>query len=414
MAWQKRRQLVLTYLLIKRRRHIRKSVGVCQIFKLRKTQGAYNNLVAEMRLHDHKKFRNYHRMSVEDFDKLVGKVSPFILKKFHSTEPIFPGEMLSATLRYLAAGVSMKTISYEYRLGVSTVSNIVKETCEAIWLALNDEFLPTPNEDMWKKIATDFEEKWQFPNCIGAIDGRHIRIQAPPNTGSDFFNYKEYFSMVLMAICDANYCFTVVDIGARGRQSDGGIFRNSTFGKMFFSNSIDLPQPREISKTSGLIPFLLVGDNAFPFGVNLMRPYPGNYLAQEQRIFNYRLSRARRIIENSFGILVTRWTIFNRPIIAKLSTIEKIIKATVCLHNFLRMSDLRRPDAAKYCPSTFVDREDAHGKVIDGEWRSNAHNNLPNVLRMGGNAYTKTASAIRSALTNYFLNDLPIDPQWSK
>lgn len=93
---------------------------------------------------------------------------------------------------------------------------------------------------------------------------------------------------MLLAICDADYCFTVVDIGAKGRQSDGGIFRNSNFGQRFFSNEVNIPPPRRLWQNGDLIPYCLVGDAAFPFGVNLMRPYPGNYLPQNERIFNYR------------------------------------------------------------------------------------------------------------------------------
>lgn len=94
--------------------------------------------------------------------------------------------------------------------------------------------------------------------------------------------------MVLMALCDANYCFTTVDIGAKGRQSDGGIFRQSTLGQMLFSNSLNLPEPREIVEGEEPLPYFMVADEAFPLSVNIMRPYPGRFLSQEKRVFNYR------------------------------------------------------------------------------------------------------------------------------
>ena len=80
-------------------------------------------------------------------------------------------------IRYLAAGISMRSISYLYRLGLSTVSYTIKNTCTAIWEALNSEYLGFPTENMWKIIAEGFHSKWNFPNCAGAIDGKHIRIQ---------------------------------------------------------------------------------------------------------------------------------------------------------------------------------------------------------------------------------------------
>jgi len=58
--------------------------------------------------------------------------------------------------------------------------------------------------------------KWQFPNCLEAIDRRHMRVQAFPNSGSAFYNYKQFFSMILLATCDAAYKFTWIDIGQYG------------------------------------------------------------------------------------------------------------------------------------------------------------------------------------------------------
>lgn len=102
-------------------------------------------------------------------------------------------------------------------MGRSTVHKIIPEVCHAIWLVLQPIVLPILNSEEWKKKSEEFLLKWQFPNCIGALDGRHIEIQAPPCSGSEFYNYKKYFSIVLMALCDANYKFTWVDIGQFGK-----------------------------------------------------------------------------------------------------------------------------------------------------------------------------------------------------
>jgi hypothetical protein len=168
------------------------------------------------------------------------------------------------------------------------------------------------------------------------MDGKHVQIQAPAKSGSLYFNYKKTFSVVLLACADANYKFIFVDIGAYGSNSDGGIFRYSVFGEAFENNDLSVPPPSELPGTNITVPYVLVADEAFLLRNYIMRPYPGRHLTLEQRIFNYRLSRARRIIENTFGILAARWRILRTTILANITNIDKIVQAIVCLHNFVK------------------------------------------------------------------------------
>jgi len=131
----------------------------------------------------------------------------------------------------LATGDSLKTISFSYRLGHSTVYTIVIDTCRAIINKLLSEVMAEPTESRWKEIAEDFWTYWNFPNCIGALDGKHIVIQAPPNSGSLYFNYKKTFSIVLLALVDAHYNFIAIDVGAYGKNSGGGILMHLKLGK---------------------------------------------------------------------------------------------------------------------------------------------------------------------------------------
>lgn len=98
------------------------------------------------------------------------------------------------------------------------MGNIVKETCKVIWDILQPLEMPVPAKKDWMEISKVFYEKCHFPKCLGAIaDGKHIRIMCPRNTGSEYFNYKRYFSIVLLAVADANYCFTAIVVGSYGR-----------------------------------------------------------------------------------------------------------------------------------------------------------------------------------------------------
>lgn len=197
-----------------------------------------------------------------------------------------------------------------------------------------------PNKDTRKKIAIDFERSANFPNCIGAIDGKHIRITMPKDSGSLYYNYKNFLSVVLLALCDANYCFIFIDIGSYGKSSDFAIFKNSVFYKRLIQKSLQIPNPTPISNIDPTpLPYVIVGDEAFGLAENLMRPYGGKSLTYEKRIFNYRLSRARRNIECTFGILENKWRIFHRPINVNIDFAEDIIKTCCVLHNFVRKRD---------------------------------------------------------------------------
>ena len=161
----------------------------------------------------------------------------------------------------------------------TSISRIVLETCAAVWNALQQEVMPTPDLAAWKKIALDFEYLWIFPHCLGAIDGKHVLLQAPANSGSLYFNYKKTFSLVLslMAVVDAQYNFVVVDIGAYGRQSDGNVFANSLFGKKLKNLQLPLPAEEPLTATSEpQLPYVFVGDEAFPLVLIVMRPYTGS------------------------------------------------------------------------------------------------------------------------------------------
>ncbi|XP_050306290.1 putative nuclease HARBI1 [Anthonomus grandis grandis] len=150
-----------------------------------------------------------------------------------------------------------------------------------------------PSNEKWKEIANRFYELWNLPNCLGAIDGKHVRIQNIPNSGSTNYNYKHYHSIVLLAVCDADGLFTMIETGYAGRNNDGGIFRASNLGQCLERNGLNLPAsaclPHDESQEK--VPYFFVGDNAFPFKRYLMRPFPIKTLDNKKGIFNYRLSR---------------------------------------------------------------------------------------------------------------------------
>lgn len=213
------------------------------------------------------------------------------------------------------------------------------DTCEKIWLHLYDLCFPQLTEDEWLNIAAGFESRANFPNCLGAIDGKHVRIIQPPGSGSTYFNYKKYFSIVLLAVCDSNYRFIYIDTGSYGKASDSSVFKNSELLKKIKENTLNIPKSKPLSTGGDNLSFTFIGDEAFGLSTYMLRPYGGKNLSQQKKIFNYRLSRARRYIECSFGILTNKWRIFHRPLNLKVENAEIIIRACCVLHNFVRNRD---------------------------------------------------------------------------
>lgn len=231
----------------------------------------------------------------------------------------------------------MHSMAYDYRVGVQTVSDCILDTTKAIEKHMLHRFLPRPTEETWAVVARGFWEKWQFPNCIGALDGKHIAITAPPRSGSLFFNYKGTFSIVLLALVDANYRFLVTQCGDFGRTSDGGVFRNSALRRGLENNTLHVPPPTPLPDAEflGEVPHVVVADAAFPLKPFLLKPFGGRNLSRDRATYNYRLSRARMTVEKAFGMLAARWRILLRTIHMSVEKVDTLVVAACILHNFL-------------------------------------------------------------------------------
>ncbi|XP_051508028.1 uncharacterized protein LOC127414207 [Myxocyprinus asiaticus] len=204
------------------------------------------------------------------------------------------GERLMITLRFLATGESFRSLSYQFRVGVSTIRQFVPETCAAIYQVLKEKYLKCP----------DTVEEWQqeLPKLPGCSEWETRQHLPPTRNGSTFYNYKHTFSIVLMALVDSSYRFLYVDVGCNGRISDGGVFGGCSLQDALENRTSNIPAPAPLPASDRLLFYFIVADEAFPLKEYLMKPYPNRRLYVEQRIFNYRLSQARRAVENAFGI----------------------------------------------------------------------------------------------------------------
>lgn len=207
----------------------------------RPTEGVVNKLLIELQQGsveiERPLYEAFHRLSMDDFEHLHSLVAPLIKKQDTNMRKAIPTDIrLSCALYYLATGNSFQSMQVLFRLPQCTISKLMPETLDAIHKVLEPDHLkviecmhtislcqfashvsfrfvqfPSTAEE-WQAIADGFE-RWNFPNCLGAVDGKHCTMIAPPNAGSVFFNYKGHHSIVLMAVCDARYRFTYIDVG---------------------------------------------------------------------------------------------------------------------------------------------------------------------------------------------------------
>ncbi|XP_070528283.1 uncharacterized protein [Cardiocondyla obscurior] len=339
-----------------------------------------------LKAQNHEEFFSYVRLWPEQFNHLLQLITPY-LRKHSIQKSLSVKARLTITLSYLAQGDTAHDKHLEFRIGKSTVYKIIPEV-------------------YWKRISEDFFVKWQFPNCIGALDGRHIEIQAPPCSGSEFYNYKGYFSIVLIAMCDANHKFTWVDIGQFGLISDGGIWSQTDLAADLETNRANLPEPTPLPKRDVPFPYIAVADEAFPLKPYLMRPFPrrADKMTNKQLVFNYRLARARLCIENTFGIFCSRWRILQRRMSCSVKTAEIICKALVCLHNFAMSAN---NSENQYCQPDWCDVEDEQGRIIEGQWRTvGAGQFFKQISRVGANRAGAFSIGLRNYLSDYFMSPI--------
>ena len=206
---------------------------------------------------------------------------------------------------------------------------------------------------------------------------------------------------MLLALCIANYQFLMVDIGEASRQSDAGVFANSNLGHVIMKDLLPCPKPCYLPGLKEPVPYVFVADDAFPLRLTIIKPYSQCQLDAERFVANYRISRARRTIEKSFGILAARFRIFHQPINAKVEHVQSYTKAAVVLHNFLMHN---RPSEQNHsCPDGFAD-VDLPTRYIEGEWRKEIEHDtgITSVSRMCSNNYSKQAKDVRDMFSKYF------------
>lgn len=157
-----------------------------------------------------------------------------------------------------------------------------------------------------------------------------LLTQAPALSGSRFWNYKHFFSMIALVLCDAKQKIIMLDIGSSGRRGDGDVYHRSKFADKVRRNKLNVPPPCRVDGVEGKLPFFFVGDAAFERSPYMVCPYKGNFLPPEKKVFNYRVSRGRHVVENIFAMLQRRYEILERPMRTSI-TVSKVVGKAICV-----------------------------------------------------------------------------------
>jgi len=251
--------------------------------------------------------------------------------------------------------------------------------------------LQTPDtEEEWNRIADDYLTLWNVPNCIGALDGKHIQFKVPLNQGSLYRNYKGTDSIVLLAVVDAQYKFLYVNVGVNGRVSDGGVFRDSDLSRLLDSpvNPLNIPRNKPLPGMTEPMPYVILADAAFPLRNNILKPYPLRNMTRSERIFNYRLCRGRRVVENAFGILANRFRVLQTTMYLPVETVQNVTLACCTLHNFLSTEN-----------STFLNEI---SNIKDNNYDSSRYNNQLQSLDVINVRPNRISLHVRSTFKKYF------------
>ena len=368
----------------------------------REQQGLYSNLFQELALGepDTVDYFRFIRMEPAMFNEVLNKVRPLLERSRRSRRALDPGIKLTIALRFYATGDAYRDMAYSFRVAHNTISVLVREVNDAIIQAYGDQVILPNEEESWRQKGNQFGDRWNTPHAIGALDGKHIAIRCPRGSGSRFYNFKGFYSIVLLALVDAEQKFMWVDVGANGSCSDAGLFKETQLYKDFEAGKMRLPTTDSLPNDDRPFPYFILGDNAFALKSWMMTPYSHRNKTHEELIYNYRHSRGRRVVECTFGIFAQRYRCFLKTLEVSHKTARRITLACVCQHNLHR---------TRY-PQSNIDQQEDMSQLLPVAWRDdNLTQELSSVT--GGTSVSRLARQQRVYLKTYFMKANPVDWQ---
>lgn len=191
--------------------------------------------------------------------------------------------------------------------------------------------MPQPTKEEWLKIADKFYEKTKFPNCLGSICSKYVKVLVPKSKESEFDRHQKYFATAILAIVDSDMSFIDISVGVLGNSNDNFLVK-STIGRKITKKLYDIPESKLLpGSTTPLIPYVFVSKDSL--NTNIMKAF-SKTTDEKKLIFNRRLEKAHAISETCLRIVANKWRVFRRGI-GHHSYAEPTIKTICILHNFI-------------------------------------------------------------------------------
>ena len=272
-------------------------------------------------------------MSRECFLYLCDQLRPEIQQQStHLRKPVVVQQRLAITIWCMATCADYRTIGHLFGVAKCTVCTIIHDTCAAFVKVFLSRIIKFPTEEALKRTIAGFDLKWQFIQCAGAIDGCNIPVKPPSQHHTDYYNRKGWYSVILQAVVDHDYLFMDIMVGWPGSVHDARVLANSDLYQKATDKQILNSESRRILEKN-IYPFL-IGDSAYPLTSWIMKPFPCNSaLSHSQKQFNYRLSRARIVVENAFGRLKARWRRLMKQNDMNICNVPNVVATCCILHN---------------------------------------------------------------------------------
>ena len=281
-----------------------------------------------------RKWLESYRISKDMFEQLIRDLHSHQRQVTRLRNPVPVKTIVPMLLKRIGKGLDYREIGDKFGIGTSTACMKVNEAMKLLVSSKMHIISKLQRGIDFQRIVNGFQRKWNFPQCLGAIDGTHIPIKAPLIHHSDYYNRKSFHSVILQGVCDSQCCFTDVFAGWPGRAHDSRVFGRSQIGKMITEGTL-IPDDSNLSRVidNHIIEPFLIGDPAYPLSKHLMKNYPGSNLTPEKEHFNYRLSRARIQIERAYGRLKGRWRCLLKALDCDLDKVVLHATSACILHN---------------------------------------------------------------------------------